>query len=191
MKLRILAILAIFTFAAMININAQQNDYSNEPGYVNFGNLDLADENGSVAEVILEAKLLRMVSKMAKGEDEELANLIAGLKLIVVNSFEVSANNKDKVVDRINSIDKDLNKKSWDRIVRIKGKEENVNIYIKTTPEETIAGLVVAAMDENDQATFVNIVGDIDLETIGRLSDKFDIPNLEKINGGKNDKDED
>lgn len=187
MKLRILLTTAIFMFAAFINTNAQRGDYSDEPGYVDFGSLELMNSAESVAEVILEEKLLRMVSKMAKNEDQELSELIAGLKLIRVHSFEVSPDNIDQILDRIDSIDKDLSKKAWDRIVRIKGREENVNIYIKTTSDENIAGLVVAAVDENDQATFVNIVGDINLETIGRLSDKFDIPNLEKINGNDDD----
>ena len=39
-------------------------------------------------------------------------------------------------------------------------------------------------MNETDthKAGFVNIVGNIDLETIGELSDKFDIPSISDLN---------
>ena len=41
------------------------------------------------------------------------------------------------------------------------------------------------AIDGSGEAVFVNIVGDINLETIGKLGAKFDIPALDQINGKK------
>ena len=78
--------------------------------------------------------------------------------------------------------------KGWDRIVRTKSKEETVNVYILTNNEEKIEGLVVASFEKNGDATFVNIVGDINLETIGELSNKFDIPSIGGIHEKKDNK---
>ena len=175
---------SLFALLMSVTSFAQRGDYSKEPGYVDFGSFESLDKSEAVTEVIIEEKLLRMVSKMAKNEDEELSDLIGGLKLIRVHSFEVTETNISSVKSRIKRIDKDLMDQNWDRIVRVKSPEESANIYIKTVGDDKIAGLVVAAIDEDDQATFVNIIGDINLETIGKLSDKFDIPNLKDINGG-------
>jgi hypothetical protein len=42
-------------------------------------------------------------------------------------------------------------------------------------------GLVVLALDKPGEAAFVNIVGDINLETIGKLTNRFNIPALDKV----------
>jgi hypothetical protein len=46
---------------------------------------------------------------------------------------------------------------------------------------ESLSGLVVMAVEENDEAVFVNIVGEIDPEQLGKLSNKFHIPKLDSI----------
>ena len=57
-KLAVLFVLFLST--AVI---AQKKDYSDEPGYVNFGNLANFETEEMVTEVILEDHLLRMASK--------------------------------------------------------------------------------------------------------------------------------
>ena len=79
------------------------------------------------------------------------------------------------------SLRKEVEKKGWDRIVRMKDRDEAADVYIKTE-NDGIIGLLVTAFNEDDEAAFVNIVGDINLETIGKLGDKFDIPSLDSIN---------
>ena len=54
---------------------------------------------------------------------------------------------------------------------------------IRTSGEELIEGLVVTQVQKNGEAVFVNIVGDINLETISRLGSKFDIPGIDDLHG--------
>ena len=70
----------------------RKNDYSKYPGYANFGDLAALEDGEMVTEIIIEEKLLRMVSKFTK-DDDELSDLIGGLKLIKVNTFEVTPGN--------------------------------------------------------------------------------------------------
>jgi len=77
--------------------------------------------------------------------------------------------------------------KNWDRIVRVKKKNEVSNVYIKTVDDDKIEGLVVTNIDYDGEASFVNIVGNIDLDSIGRLSEKFNIPEIGKMNGDNKD----
>jgi len=87
----------------------------------------------------------------------------------------------------VKDVDKKLMKDGWDRIVKTRSKEEVVSVFILTSGEEKIDGLVVTTVEKGREAVFVNIVGDIDLETIGELSDKFDIPSIGDLNEHKRD----
>ncbi|MDX1699271.1 MAG: DUF4252 domain-containing protein [Melioribacteraceae bacterium] len=168
-------------FAITVNLSAQEDtDYSIYPGFADFGNLSALEDGEMVTEILIEEKLLRMVSKFTK-DDPELSDLIGGLKLIKVNTFEVTPNNEDKLMDRAKMIDKDLMKKNWDRIVKTKSRGEVANVYIKTDGDEEFVGITVVAIDEGGEAAFVNVVGSINMETLGKLGQKFDIPGLDDI----------
>ena len=172
-------IFVLLFFVAAANIMAQE-DYSKYPGYANFGDLAALEDGEMVTEIIIEEKLLRMVSKFTK-DDVELSDLIGGLKLIKVNTFEVTSSNAAELMAKAKSIDTDLMRKKWDRIVKTKSKGEIANVYIKTAGDEEFVGLTVVAIDEDGEAAFVNIVGNINMDALGKLGQKFDIPGLDDI----------
>jgi Skp family chaperone for outer membrane proteins len=176
---------AALFFLAFTILSAQHKDYSSEPGYIDFGNLAEAESGDRVVEVFLESNLLRIVSKISEKEDPEVAKLIGGLKLIKANVLEVTTENEKMLHDKAKAIETQLKNKNWDMLVRVRDRHEYVNVYLKSSSDGSIVGLVVTAID-NGEASFVNIVGNIDLNTIGKLSRKFDIPALDKINNGTN-----
>lgn len=175
--INIIAVALIFSTA---NLFAQEEDYSKYPGYANFGNLTVLEDGEMVTEIIIEEKLLKMVSKFTEN-DVELSDLISGLKLIKVNTFEVTPSNSSELMKRAKLIDQDLMNKNWDRIVKTKSKGEVANVYIKTAGEDEFVGLTVVSIDEGGEAAFVNIVGSIDMDALGKLGQKFDIPGIDNI----------
>ncbi|OGU76211.1 MAG: hypothetical protein A2V93_03295 [Ignavibacteria bacterium RBG_16_34_14] len=166
----------LFTFSAFA-----QNEYSKEPGYFNFGDLSMFEQGDGVTEVFLESNILQLVATVTEDEEPELSAMLNGLQLVKVNVFEVSDKNENGLRNKIDDLDKKLVSQKWDRIVRTKGGEEVVNVYIKTSGKKDIEGLVVTTLDKSGEAVFVNIVGIIDLKKIGKLGAKFDIPTLDKI----------
>lgn len=174
-------ILAVLVFISTVNLFAQdEQDYSQYAGFANFGDLTALEDGEMVTEILIEEKLLRMVAKFTN-DDPDLSNLIGGLKLIKVNTFEVTPSNADQLKEKANSIDKDLMNNNWDRIVKTRSKGEIANVYVKTAGEEEFIGLTVIAIDEDGEAAFVNIVGNIDMDTLGKLGEKFDIPGIDNI----------
>jgi hypothetical protein len=163
-------------------IIAQEKDYSKEPGYVDFGDLTQFEVDDNLTEIFLEESLLKMVSKMSNEEDKETANLLGGLKLVKVNVFQVDQKNEKNVQNRIIEIDKMLMSKKWNRIVKSRSKGEVANVYIKQDSNNKIAGLVVTTIEDKGEAAFINIVGQIDLEQMGKLGTKFNIPSLDSVN---------
>jgi hypothetical protein len=172
----------LFIFIALFTISAySQNDYSKEPGYFDFGDLSLFEQGEGVTEVFLESNILKLVSTITEDEEPELSAMLNGLQLVKVNVFEVSDKNENGLRNKIDDLDKKLVSQKWDRIVRSRGGEETINVYIKTGSKSDIDGLVVTTLDKSGEAVFVNIVGTIDLKKIGKLGAKFDIPSLDKI----------
>ena len=132
-----------------------------------------------------------MVAKMSQGEDEDLSSLLEGLKLIKVFAFDVTSKTRKRFLQKVKETDARLMKKGWQRIVRVRDKGDYSNIYIRTAGDSNISGLVVTAVEDSGDAAFVNIVGKINLETIGRLTEKFNIPELNKIDKNENNNSKD
>ena len=181
-------IFALLFIVSLSFVSAQEKDYSKEPGYIDFGDVSAFENEDEFVEVIINDRLLRMVSKLSKHEDKELAELISGLKLIKVNVLSITRENEKKVNEKIKSVEKQLKAKNWERIVTAKSRGDKALVYIKADKDDNIVGLAVTATEEDGNVAFVNIVGKIDLETIGRLSEKFDIPSLNDIHDGTREK---
>ncbi len=173
----------LFVFLTLISFTAfAQNDYSKEPGYFDFGDLTSFEQGDGVTEVFLESNILQLVAAVTEDDEPELSAMLNGLQLVKVNVFEVSDKNENGIRNRISDLDSKIVSKKWDRIVRTKGGNELVNVYIKTANnKKDIDGLIVTTLDSGGEAVFVNIVGKIDLKKIGKLGAKFDIPSLDKI----------
>ncbi len=173
-----------------ITLLAQDEDYSKYPGYVDFGDLSVFENGEEVTEVLIDHNLLQMVANFTEGQNEdaqELSELLNGLQLIRVNTFEVSPGNKQQLIEKVKKIEKDLYSQHWKRIVKAKSRDEITDIFIKSDKgAKGIQGLAIMSIDKDGEASFVNIVGNIDMKTIGKLSNKFDIPGLDTLSNKNN-----
>jgi len=184
--IKLIPMLLLFSFMLF----AQSNDLKNEPGYVDFGDLSSFEGSTGVTEVILEEDLLSMLAQMSSEEDPNIMAILNGLKLVKANVFEVSQANLDELKSRIDQIDSKLTGSNWKRIVRTRSAEETANVYIKQDSKQ-IVGLAVTTLEADGEAAFVNIVGTIQLATIGKLGNKFGIPHLNDVKKNNGDHDED
>jgi len=178
----------LFLFA--LNLAAQSSDVTKEPGYVDFGDLTKFEKSTGVTEVTLDEDLLSILAEISTDEDPNVMEILNGLKLVRANVFEVSEQNQSELEARVSSIDSKLMGSDWKRIVRTRSDDEMANVYIKRNNNKEIVGLVVTTLEKNDEAAFVNIVGKIDLATIGRLGKQFSIPHLNDVNHHKEKSDE-
>jgi len=178
-KLKI--IIATVTFLS-INVFAQSTDVTNEPGYVDFGDFTEFENSTKVTEVILDEDLLSVLATMSDEEDPNIMSNRNGIRVVKENIYEIRDENKDLLKKKINEIDSKLSNTNWKRIVKTRSEDEMANVYIKLNSDKQIVGLAVTNFEEGGEAAFVNIVGNIDLATIGKLGKKFGIPHLERVN---------
>jgi hypothetical protein len=181
----------IILFISFLSVSfAQKGDVTKEPGYVDFGNMVEFENSTGVTEVTLDEDLLSTLAEISTEEDPNVMAVLNGLKLVKANVYEVNEDNKEDLQSKINSIDSKLSGTNWKRIVKTRNENEIANIYIKQGSNKKIVGLVVTSLDSSGEAAFVNIVGTIDLATIGKLGKKFDIPQLEGVNHNKENSNE-
>jgi len=176
-RLIFLFIASAFIWYSVPCTSAQENEDTKEaPGYVDFENLELFKDIEKKVEVSIKGPLLRFVSKAAEKEDPELSRLLENLKLIKVDVFPMDKTTTSEVESAINRISKELESKNWERMVRVKDAKQRVEIYNQFIGDQ-LSGLVVMSVS-NDEAVFVNIIGNIDPAQLGKLGDKFGIPKL-------------
>jgi len=159
------------------------------PGYVNFENIfDSVHEDAKV-EVYLKEPMLKLVAKFLKNEDEDMFDIMNKLMLVRVLVYDVDSSVSDELSDISSSTAKKLDGEGWERIVRVREDGDHVDVYLK--PSEDFAwvnGIAVMVVGEDDEAVFVNIVGEINPEDISKLGGHFDIDELDDINYKKDRK---
>jgi hypothetical protein len=170
--------LFVITFTSFAQ---QQGDYSKEPGYYDFGNLLSLKSGDTLTEVYLEEPLLKMVAQMGESKDEELGKMINGLKLVKVNEFMVDKKEFKKLDGAFDSVNGDLLSNKWNRIIKTKHGETTANVYVKSGTDKNFTGLFITAVDKKGKVTLVNIVGTINPLALGKLSQQFHFPNIEKM----------
>lgn len=162
---------------------AQDVDLRNDPGYLDLNSIQGWFDEEPWLEVNVKGALLRLVTEASRHEDPELAEVLGGLKAIEVRGYPLTPAQFEEIGERTGEIAKQLEARGWDTIVRVREHDERVNIYMKVNGD-VIAGLVVMVLEPDDEegAVFVNIVGDIDPEQIGKIGQKFNIDPLSDIN---------
>lgn len=162
--------------------------YTQHPGYVEFGNFDLFKDADKTIEISIREPLLRFVAKMTAQQDIGLAHLLEKLLLIQVNVFSVEEGQMDAAAALIQETSDTMQTENWYRMVHAKERDEHVEVYMQLNESGVMTGLAVMALGvkealgvDTNEAVFINIVGDIDPEQLGKLSAKFNIPTLNDL----------
>ncbi len=196
---KIKALLVLFFLIGGTLFAQQKEDYTKYPGYINYKNLPGLNNAESLSEVYLEETLLKMVAGMAQDKSDGLGDVVGGLKLVQVNEYKIDKSSITDMEGSLSVMDKNLQSKGWDRIVRTNNKDNLTNIYIKRSSNGEFEGLAILSLskggesDKSDKpdpfgkVTCVNIVGKIDLAKIGNLTKQLNIPGLDKMKSKEKD----
>jgi hypothetical protein len=172
-------ILVILLFVPCLAFS-QEEDYKKYPGYVDLSDIEQFKESESTMEVFITKPLLSLVAAASSEEDPPLYKLLKGLALIRVENFSVKTKDLKDIKTIMEKVANKLTKDRWSKIVRVREPQEQTEIYIKNEDKQ-VAGILIMSLDLNKDATFVNIVGNIDMDALGKLSRKFNIPKLDSL----------
>jgi hypothetical protein len=157
-----------------------QDRLDRDPGYLDLGTVEEWFDAEPWLEVNIKGALLKLVAEASRYEDPELTRLLLKLKAIEVRGYPLSWSQYDAVERRTSELARTLEDQGWDTVARVRERNERTDVYLKVV-DGAIAGMAVMVLEpgSDDGAVFVNIVGEIDPEEIGRLGSKFNIGPLQ------------
>lgn len=156
-----------------------QVNVERDPGYVNFADVESWFSQEATMEVNIKGALLKLVAEASRYDDPELASMLGKLKAIQVRGYTLTPAQVDGISRRTSDFSKRLEGRGWDTVARVREDGEDVHMYVRAS-EDAIDGLVVMVVAPGENETvFVNIVGNINPEEIGRIGRKFDIGPLD------------
>lgn len=161
---------------------------SAEPGYVDLDLLPQIRDAEPNIEVNLSGTLLNLLAESMRGEDEDFAILVSGLRSIRVRIFDGSGNDEpiaptDIVAGQIRSLANRLSRDGWESVVRLRDDNNQIHILLRTA-DSSIAGLVALFSDPEGSFGFINIVGNFDPQRLGRLARQLNLEPLAALDGG-------
>jgi len=129
----------------------------------------LADKATETVDVSADTAMLKQAAGFLAGkgsDNEKMRALIGGITGIYVKSFEFDGPNMYAESD-VEIIRKQVSGSGWSRVVSVREKHELTEIYF-WREKDTTGGLVVISAEANE-LTVVNIVGRVDLASLGAL----------------------
>ena len=136
----------------------------------------LAAKAKSAVNVSLDEEKLKFASAFLSSDDPNQSaakNLVGGLKGVNVRVFEFDQPGAFGAAD-LEGIRSQLRGIGWSRIVEARDGDQLAEVYFFTR-DKIMNGITVIASEKRELAV-VNIVGPIDMKTLGSLTGKFGIP---------------
>jgi len=150
---------------------AQEDELKDLAGYVDFGDLSATYGEPKIT-INLGGTMLNFVGMMTESEEPETAELISKLKGIRVQIYSTE-DNADIAWNQFDEVKGNLKSTGWEPIVQINEKDEKVLVYMKMEGDN-MEGMTVMVVDE-EEAVFVNIIGQLNPTELGRVMESFDV----------------
>jgi len=141
----------------------QEADLSKHPGYIDLEKIEIPSTADRVTDISLGPALLKLTEVFYEDEDAKDG---FGITSVRVKSFEIRRRAEEAVRRAMEKIEDQLERDSWESLIRVTGEDEFVRISLKFDGEKPV-GLVLLAYETGDEAAFINVVGDnIDFKSI-------------------------
>lgn len=161
--------------------NRAQDNIDNDPGYINFDDIEGRFMAEPDFQVNIKGQLLELVAEASREDDPEFADLLLRLRAIQVRSFPMRRAQIRAMEMHSASIGRELEAEGWDTVVRLRDYGQYVDVYALENPD-FILGLMMMVVDsEQSETVLINIAGDIAADELGRIGSKFDIAPLSNI----------
>jgi Domain of unknown function (DUF4252) len=172
----------VFACLALIHPAHAQDDLSQVPGYVDFSQLTSQFGEAPTLEVNIKGQLLKLVAEASREDDPELADLLHELQAIQVRGYPLRRAQFRSMERRSQILGGQLEADGWETVVNLRDFGQYVDMYVKQNAT-AIEGMVLLVLDsEAGETVFINIVGNIDPQQMGRIGSKFTTTPLEDLN---------
>lgn len=151
------------------------------PGFVDFTDLGVEPPGELTLRVALHGPLLRFVAEATRGEEPGFAELIDKLQGIFAHIYEVPEGRRGSLERQARETARRLERRGWQTVVEVHEPGGDTSYLQVRTTGERILGLAVMFIEPGGSTGFINVVGDITPEEVGRIGRTFDIEALERF----------
>jgi hypothetical protein len=169
---------ALLAIAAAHPMSVQAAEAS--AGAIDFGTFTPPGGGKEFVEVNIRGDLLSMAARLAEKAEPQVAEMLRGIRSVRVNVVGIDSSNRADLEKRIQSIRGQLDTQGWERIVTAQKADEDVAVYLKTRGDQAVEGVVVTVLSPQKEAVFVNVVGNIQVEKLAALGERFGIDPLKE-----------
>lgn len=142
---------------------------------IDFGDLmDITGGKEPNVEISLGGPLLRFVGNATREEDSDLADTLSSLKSIQIRVFDIADGQYDRAREQVDRVADRLTANAWMPTVKVNSDDTIVRMFMKMDGEQ-VTGMTVMILEDHSEAVFINIVGAIDPDQLGRVADKFGV----------------
>lgn len=166
--MRARTLIPTMVLAALLAAPALAVDIAKLPGYVDLDWISIPDGATEVQDIVLDPVLAGLAAG-GSDADPALNQALAMVKSVRVKSFSLAGVDESSVAADVRKLQDRLAKGTWERLVYMKDGDETVTVSTLTHAGK-MAGLMVLTYEPGDSATFINVVGDLDLTTLLRLA---------------------
>jgi len=156
---------------------------SAQSGYYPIEEMGIFADGDLEVDVDLSGAMLRVAAGAMENQDERLAELVANLERVRVQVGAPSGVDAATVAQTMAAAQATLVGAGWQKILSVEEESEQVYLYALESGGN-IAGLTAFVNEGGEEVVVVNIVGDINPETLGRMLVHMDDFDLETIMEG-------
>lgn len=170
MRLILISLISMFVFIFTIGAYSQDN-LRNHPGYIDLSNIEIPESVVNVTEVSIGPEIFKMLAGMGNNCEGDIPNELENLFSIQIKSFDIDSMISERMHPIIEKIEKKLKKEHWKSIVRVReGKEvTNISLFYDEAQKKSM-GLFIMSLDPGNEASFVNIVGNVNINDLKKFN---------------------
>lgn len=158
---------------AALALPALAGDVANLPGYVDLDWIRIPAGAAEVQDIVLDPVLAGLAAKGSVTDGEALTQALAMVKSVRVKSFSLAEGQDESAVAAdVKKLQERLEKDKWQRLVYMKDGDETVTVSTLYSGKDMV-GLMLLTYEPGDSATFVNVVGNLDLATLMTLASQM------------------
>lgn len=159
-------------------------EVSKLPGYVDLDWIRIPDGAAEIQDIVLDPLLAGLAIKGNTTDEASLNQALAMVKSVRVKSFTLaSGQDESTVAADVKKLQERLEKDKWQRLIYVKEGAETVTVSTLYNGPDMV-GLMLLTYEPGDSATFINVVGNLDLSTLLTLASQMKGADLNGILSG-------
>jgi hypothetical protein len=152
-------------------------------GYYPIEEMGIFTEGDLEVDIDLSGAMIQVAAGAVENQDEGLADLVANLERVRVQVGEPSGVDAAGVARRMADAKTKLEGAGWHKIISVEESTEQVYLYALER-DARISGLTGFVNEAGEEVVIINIVGDVDPRTLGRVLAHLGGVNFEEIMAG-------